>query len=84
VYLDPSTKWPRKGKAIEHAQQKVKAGGPNRAPKGAQAPDSGKGMPAKDGHFARPAVAAQENPGNRAIWGFAEEVAAGHMGLTPP
>jgi hypothetical protein len=42
VYLDPSTKWPRKGKAVEHAQQKVKTGGSNRPPKGGQAADSGK------------------------------------------
>jgi len=28
--------------------------------------------PAKDRHFAQPVVEPLENPGNRAIWGFAE------------
>src|SRR5450631_4029603 len=32
VYLDPSTKWPCKGKAVEHAQQKVKTAAAIRAP----------------------------------------------------
>ena len=34
VYLDRSTKWPRKGKAVEHAQQKVKRGTRFDAPMG--------------------------------------------------
>jgi hypothetical protein len=55
VYLDPSTKWPRKGKAVEHAQQKVKTGAPACAPKGRPNGRFGQGnQPSKNGHFGSP------------------------------
>ena len=78
VYLDPSTKWPRKGKAVEHAQQKVKIGGRIRAARGVPLrPRFGPIRPSRRSASHRAAVKSLEI---RASWGFAEGGAAGHMG----
>jgi hypothetical protein len=80
MHLDRATKWPGKGKAVEHAQQNVNAGIPGNSAVGRKlAP----WIPSKYADLEQILGVLWKNGRNPPFWGFAGAAWPGHMARLP-